>query len=211
MPAGTIRFEISGSPSRSPVTAVIVTQAVMSVPALVMNILEPLTTQLPSRSSARERVAPGVRAGFGLGEAEGGEPPARREVREPAATLLVGAEEEDRHRAERGVGGDRDRHRRVDAGKLLDNERVRQGVETRASVVLGDRDAHDAELREAGDDVVREAVLPVELRGDGRDPRLGELSHGATEELAVLAEIEVHAVRVLSASRAASSASSRTP
>ncbi len=109
------------------------------------------------------------------------------------------------------MGGDRDRHRRVDAGELLDHERVRQGVETRAPVLLGDRDAHDAELGQAGDDVVREAVLPVELRGDGRDPRLGELSHGAPEELAVLAEIEVHAARVLSARRAASSASSRTP
>ena len=126
-------------------------------------------------------------------------------------SLLVGAEEEDRHRPERGVGGDRDRHRRVDTGELLDHERVRQGVETRAAVVLGDRDAHDAELGQAGHDVVRKAVLPVELRGDRRDLRLRELPHGAPEELAVLAEIEVHAVRALSASREASSASSRTP
>ena len=44
--------------SSSPVSAVIVTHAVMSVPAFVMNIFEPLTTQLPSRSSARVRVAP---------------------------------------------------------------------------------------------------------------------------------------------------------
>ena len=35
-----------------------VTHAVMSVPALVMKIFEPLTTQEPSRSSARVRVAP---------------------------------------------------------------------------------------------------------------------------------------------------------
>ena len=54
MPFGTIRFEISPSP----VSAVIVTQAVMSVPALVMNIFEPFTTHSPSRSSARVRVAP---------------------------------------------------------------------------------------------------------------------------------------------------------
>ena len=47
-------FEISSSP----VTAVIVTHAVMSVPALVMNIFEPLTTHSPSRSSARVRAAP---------------------------------------------------------------------------------------------------------------------------------------------------------
>ena len=43
--------------SSSPVRAVIVTQAVMSVPALVMNILEPFTTHCPPRSSARVLVA----------------------------------------------------------------------------------------------------------------------------------------------------------
>ena len=47
-------FEISSSPVR----AVSVTPQVMSVPALVMNIFEPLTTQLPSRSSAVVRVLP---------------------------------------------------------------------------------------------------------------------------------------------------------
>ena len=47
-------FEISPSP----VSAVIVTHAVMSVPAFVMKIFEPLTTHSPSSSSARVRVAP---------------------------------------------------------------------------------------------------------------------------------------------------------
>ncbi len=54
VPFGTTMFEISSSPVR----AVIVTQALMSVPAFVMKILEPLTTHSPSRSSARVRVAP---------------------------------------------------------------------------------------------------------------------------------------------------------
>jgi hypothetical protein len=40
------------------VSAVIVTHAVMSVPALVMKIFEPPTTHSPSLSSARVRVAP---------------------------------------------------------------------------------------------------------------------------------------------------------
>ncbi len=47
-------FEISSSPVR----AVIVTQRVMSVPELVMNIFEPLTRQWPSSSSARVRGLP---------------------------------------------------------------------------------------------------------------------------------------------------------
>ncbi len=54
-------FEISPSP----VAAVIVTQAVMSVPAFVMNIFEPFTTQAPSRRSARVRVAPASEPAFG--------------------------------------------------------------------------------------------------------------------------------------------------
>src|SRR5205807_1979646 len=41
-----------------PVTAVTVTPAEISVPQLVMNCLAPLTTQWPSRSSARVLVAP---------------------------------------------------------------------------------------------------------------------------------------------------------
>ena len=44
--------------SCSPVSATIVTQALMSVPAFVMNIFEPFTIQLPSRSSPRVFVAP---------------------------------------------------------------------------------------------------------------------------------------------------------
>ncbi len=44
--------------SSSPVQAVIVTHALMSVPALVMKIFEPLTSHRPSRSSALVRVAP---------------------------------------------------------------------------------------------------------------------------------------------------------
>ena len=47
-------FEISPSP----VTAVIVTHAVMSVPALVMNIFEPSTTHSPASRRAVVRVAP---------------------------------------------------------------------------------------------------------------------------------------------------------
>ena len=54
VPFGITMFETSSSPVR----AVIVTQALMSVPAFVMKIFEPFTTHVPSRSSARVRVAP---------------------------------------------------------------------------------------------------------------------------------------------------------
>jgi len=51
--------EISLRPSGDlPVTAVAVTRPVIFVPELVMNALEPLMTQLPSRSTAVVSVAP---------------------------------------------------------------------------------------------------------------------------------------------------------
>ena len=179
--------------SSSPVRAVIVTHALMSVPALVMNIFEPLTIQLPSRSSARRAGRAGVGACAGLGQAERGESPSRREPRQPLLLLLLGAEEVDRHRPERGVRGDGDRHGRVDARQLLDRDRVRERVRAGAAVLLRDRHAHQPELGQLRDQLVREASLAVELLGDRRDPRLRELPHGAADELLLLAELVVHA------------------
>ena len=60
VPFGTIRFEISPSP----VTAVIVTQPVISVPALVMKIFEPSITHSPSSRRAVVRVAPASEPAF---------------------------------------------------------------------------------------------------------------------------------------------------
>ncbi len=51
-------LEISLRPFEPPVTAVIVTQPVMSVPELVMNCLAPFTTHWPSSSRAVVRVLP---------------------------------------------------------------------------------------------------------------------------------------------------------
>ena len=141
----------------------------MSVPAFVMKIFEPLTTHEPSRSSARVRVAPGVRARAGLGQPERGELPARGEVGQPLALLLLVAEEQDRHRPERGVRGHRDRDGGVDPRQLLDRDRVRERVGAGAAVLLRDRDAHQPELGHLGDELVREALLAVELGGERRD------------------------------------------
>jgi hypothetical protein len=44
-------------------------------------------------------------------------------------------------------------------------------------------DAHESELRQLGDDLVGEAVLPVELLGHGRDALAGEVAHGPAQEL----------------------------
>ena len=76
----------------------------------------------------------------------------------------------------------------------------------RAAVLLRDRHPHQPELGQLGDELVREAVLAVELRGDRRDLLLRELADGRADELVLGREIEVHSDR-----REASSTISRTP
>ena len=171
-----------------------------------MKIFEPFTTQLPSRSSAVVRVAPASEPASGSVSANAASLLPGGEIGEPRALLLVGAEEEDRHRPERRVRRDRDRDGRVDARQLLDRDRVGERVAAAAAVFLGDRDAHEPELGQLRDEVVGEAVLAVELLGDRRDPLLGELAHGLPESSCSSERSKFHYAK-----RRASSVSSRTP
>ena len=178
MPFGTIRFEISSAPVR----AVIDTHPVMSVPAFVMKIFEPLTIQ--ARRGAPLSCAWRLRPSrLRLGQAERCEPLARGELGQPLALLRLGAEEEDRHRPERGVRSDGDRDRRVDARQLLDRERVGERVGARAAVLLGDRDPHQPELGQLGDELVGEARLAVEFLRDGGDALACERANGVADQL----------------------------
>ena len=61
-------------------------------------------------------------------------------------------------------------------------------------------------LGQLGDELVREAVLAVELLRDGRDLLLGEVPDRASDELLLFGEVEVHADSFV-----ASSAIRRTP
>ena len=129
-----------------------------------------------------------------LGEAEGCELPPGREIGQPRLLLLLGAEEEDRHRAERRVRGDGDAHGGVDSRELLDRDRVRDRVSARAAPFLRDGEAHEPEPGELLDELVGKAVLAVELLGDGRHALLRELAHGAPDELVLVGELEVHSL-----------------
>ena len=82
--------------SSSPVRAVMVTSPEISVPALVMNIFDPFDHPLPRLQAGGCPRGARVRAGSGLGQAEGGEPLARGQRRQPPVALLVGSEPQDR-------------------------------------------------------------------------------------------------------------------
>ncbi len=87
---------------------------------------------------------------------------------------------------------DGDCHGRVHAGQLLDRDRVGERVGACAAVFLGDGNAHQPELGELGDEVVREAALPVELLGDRRDSIACERADRVADQLVLGREVEVH-------------------
>ena len=145
---------------------------------------------------ARPRAhVPGVRPGLRLGQTERAEPPPRGQLRQPVALLLLAAEQVDRLRAERRVRAQRDGHRRVGPRELLDCDRVGERVGARAAVLLRERDPHQPQLAELGHDLVREALLAVELLGRGGDLLLGEVAYGPADEVVVGGEVEVHGRR----------------
>ena len=144
------------------------------------------------RGSARVRTLPASEPASGSVSPNAPELAARAQVGHQPLLLLLGAEQVDGLGAERGVRAHRDRDAGVHARELLDGQRVGQRVAARAAVLLGERDPHQAEVAELGDDLVREALLAVELLGDRRDLALGEVAHGAPDQLVVVGEVEVH-------------------
>ena len=127
----------------------------------------------------------GVGARLGLGQPEGAELAPRGQVRHPLLLLLLGPEQVDRLRAQRGVRAHRDRHRGVHARELLDRDRVGERVAPRAAVLLRERDAHQPQPAELLHDLVREALLVIQRLGDRRHLALGEVADGAADQLVV--------------------------
>ena len=75
---------------------------------------------------------------------------------------------------------------------FADGEGVGERVAAAPAVLLGEGDAHEAQLAEPADDVVGEALFLVELLRDRGDLALGEVAHGALDEPVLVGEVEVH-------------------
>ena len=99
----------------------------------------------------------------------------------------------DRHRAQRGVGGDRDRHRGVDPRQLLDRQGVGEGVGAPAPRLLGERDSHQPQLSHLRHQLVGEALLAIELLCHRRDLLACEVAHRVAEQPLLVCGLEIDA------------------
>src|SRR5918995_604064 len=155
----------------------------------------------PRRPAAREPSrgagAGCVAAGVGFGQAEPAERPAGAQVGQPFLALRLGAEPVDRVGAEPDAGLERDGERLVDPGQLLDGDAQRGEVGAAAAVLLGERDAEQAEPAHLAHYVEREGVVGVPALGVRRDLGLGEVTHQLAQGLLLVAELNVHIVSVL--------------
>ena len=188
-------FEISSSP----VSAVIVTPQ-RDVGARVRD--EHLGAVHDPRAVAQlavVRVAPASEPASGSVRPNAASRAPRGEGGEPVLLLLLGAEQEDRHRPERGVRGDGDRDGRVDARELLDRDRIARGC----------RRPRRRAPRGTGSPSARARPSPRRARrgsgSRGRSPRRrarrarGERADGVAEELLLGREVEIHAARMVPA------------
>ena len=180
--------------SPGPVRAVTVTKAVSSEPELVMNAFSPLTTHSRAASSrlAVVRVPPASL-------------PASGSVR-PKAPRVRPAHRSGSHVCfcssvpNRWIGLaprpdarlERDGHRVVDPGQLLDRDAEHREVAAAAAVLLGERDAEQPEVAHAAHDVDREVVVAVPRLGVRRDLALGEVADDLAERVVLFGELHVH-------------------
>ena len=128
-----------------------------------------------------------IGAGLGLGQGERDQGLPARQLREPAGLLLRRAGEQQRQRAELLDGQDQP-GRGAGAAELLDGEADRQQLAAEAAVFLGKRQGQDVLGGEELAQVLGELAGPVDLRGAGRDPLVGELADGIAQELLLLGQ-----------------------
>ena len=127
----------------------------------------------------------GVAAAPRLGQRERRELVALGERRHEPLDLLVRAVREDRQRARAGVHGDGDPDAGVSPRELLEHQDVAEEVGAGATDLVGDADAHQAELAELGEHVPGKDVLAIPLRRPRGDDVVGE-ARGELADLALL-------------------------
>ena len=139
---------------------------------------------VPDRAGANAgRVGARVR----LGQAEGDQPLARGEAREPAILLLRRSGDLDRDCPE-GLDREDQARRGAVAADLLDGEAQREQVCAQTAVALLEGDREDVVVREQAADVLGPGGGPVDLGGAWGNPLVGEHADGIPQELLLLGQ-----------------------
>jgi hypothetical protein len=85
---------------------------------------------------------------------------------------------------------------RIRPRQLLEHEHVREKVSAGPAVLLRDADAHEPELGQLAEELLREAVLAVPLGRVRFDLGSGELTRQRLDLALLRAQVEVHAASI---------------
>jgi hypothetical protein len=141
----------------------------------------------------------GVKAGVGLGEAEGALVLPRHEARNPARLLLGGAEDDDGVRTEQvDVHGACRGHAAAVAGHLVHHDRRLGDAEAGAAVLGRHRDAEPAGVGHRAVEVLRKLAVVVAGQPVVVVEALDDGGHAVADSAVVLADREVHQEALLS-------------
>ena len=146
-----------------------------------------VVTVAPRRG--RDALQVGARAR--LGERDRGAPLPRRELRQVALLLLLGAVAGD-HPAGHRVAAEDAGDAHPAARDLLEGQRERHGVRLEPAVGLGHGEPEEPEPAHALDDLGRVAALVLPVARDRHDLAVDERAQGVAEEPLLVAQPEVH-------------------
>src|SRR6266851_1633095 len=143
--------------------------------------------------SAGDRAeCPHIGAPRRLGEAERSQHLPRGHRRQPRLALVLVAEEEEWHGSQAHGCRQRDGHRRVDPGELLDGHAERDELGAGSAVALGQHEAEQAEPAHLPNDLQGELRPGVVALGPGTHDVLREGVHDRAELLRLLRQVVVH-------------------
>ena len=138
-----------------------------------------------------------IGTGIGLGQAKGADPLAGAELGQVLLLLLLGAVLKDGGAAQGGVGGHNDSGGAAHLGQLLHRHGISQHIGAGAAVLLGEIDAHHAQLGHLLDGLLGEALLLVDLLGQGLHLILGELTVHFPKHLMLFGQMKIHIALLL--------------
>ncbi|MOA06842.1 hypothetical protein D3C78_1265070 [compost metagenome] len=119
--------------------------------------------------------AAGVGTGLGLGQRERAEHGAAGQRLEELLFLLIVAELEDRHTADRVVHAHDGRTGTIAGGDFFQGHGVRQVPGVATAPLFRHQHAEEAQLRHLANGFFREAMLAIPLGGKRLEPLLGKL------------------------------------